>query len=68
MNSERTDFMPGAMPVNEYKAERTYSQESGIQVWSDRGKLFVRIPMPGDHPLQVEINASDKTFDAYGHD
>lgn len=62
----RTDFLPGAVILPGYTAERNYT--AGVEVWNDRGKLFVRIPVEGDHPLQVEIDILDKTYDVYGYD
>lgn len=63
---DRQDFLPGAIVIPGYTAERNFT--AGVQVWHDRGKLFVRIPVEGDHPLQVEINTLDKTYDVCMHD
>jgi hypothetical protein len=62
----RTDFLPGAVVLPGYTAERQFT--GGVKVWNDRGKLFVRVPIEGDHPLQVEINILDKTYDVCLHD
>lgn len=62
----RTDFLPGAVIVNKYSPEREFT--AGVEVWSDRGKLFIRIPVEGDHPLQVEVNSLERTYDVCIHD
>lgn len=56
----RVLVLPGYTPEREYTA--------GVKVWSDKGKLFVRIPVDGDHPLQVEIDTLEKMYDVYGYD
>ena len=62
----REDFIAGAIVLPGFTPERKLAEE--VKVWSDRGKLFVRIPTEGDHPQQVEINMVNKTYDVYGHD
>ena len=62
----RKDFMPGAVVLPGFTPEREFAAE--VKVWNDRGKLFIRIPMEGDHPKQIEIDLVDKTYDVYGHD
>ena len=62
----RKDFIAGAVVLPGFTPEREYT--GGVEVWNDRGKLFVRIPIEGDHPEQVEIDIINKTYDVYGHD
>lgn len=62
----RKDFMAGAIVLPGFIPERKHAEE--VKVWKDRGKLFVRVPVEGDHPQQVEIDIINKTYDVYGHD
>jgi len=43
------DSIPGTIIKNKYKSERNFT--AGVSVWNDQGKLYVRVPVEGDHPL-----------------
>lgn len=60
------NFLPGAIVLPGFMPEREYATE--VKVWEDRGKLFIRTPIEGDHPQQIEIDMLNKTYDVYGHD
>ena len=63
---EKRDTLPGVIVLPGYTAERKFT--GGVNVWNDEGKLYVRIPVDGDHPMQIEIDILNKTYDVYGYD
>jgi len=65
-NNALTDRIPGSHITPGFTPGREFTAD--VNVWEDGGKLFMRIPIDGGHPLQVEVDISDKTFDVYGYD
>lgn len=64
-SSTKINFLPGAIIIPGYKDQRNYT--AGIKVWSNHGKIFVKIPRKINRTLQVEIDTSNKTYNVYGH-
>jgi len=77
----RDDCKPGVNILPGFKAEHInavrwidhgpdgiHPRYSGVNVWEDGEKLFIRIPNKGDHPTQIRIDLNTKIFNAGGYD